>query len=116
MIHNMSILFFFYKSKINIKGTAPIFCRITIETKRKQFSTGIYIKEASWNNLAQKAKGTSKDAIHINNSLDTTRQKLNSLAICHLVCFKQNRFSIFAFSAFINISLMLRSYLASSAR
>ncbi len=77
MVHNMNILFFFYKSKANLKGTAPIFCRLTMETKRRQFSTGIYIKEASWNNLSQKAKGTSKDAMHINNTLDTTRQKLN---------------------------------------
>jgi len=77
MVHNMNILFFFYKSKVNIKGTAPIFCRITLETKRKQFSTGIYIKEQSWNTLAQHAKGNSKDAQQTNNSIDTIRHKLN---------------------------------------
>jgi integrase/recombinase XerD len=59
----MNILFFFYKSKANLKGTPPIFCRITMETKRRQFSTDIYIKETAWNSLAQKAKGNSQDKI-----------------------------------------------------
>src|ERR1700744_2481020 len=77
MVHNMNVLFFFYKSKKNTKGTAPIFCRITLETKRKQFSTGIYIKEQSWNTQAQHAKGTSDEAQQINASLDTIRHKLN---------------------------------------
>src|ERR1700744_747777 len=77
MVHNMNILFFFYKSKTNSKGTAPIFCRLTIETKRKQFSTGIYIRETAWNGLTQRAKGTSPEAAQINNTLDITRQALN---------------------------------------
>lgn len=49
MIHSMNMLFFLYKSKTNAKGTAPIFCRITLDTKRKQFSTGLYVNEQSWN-------------------------------------------------------------------
>jgi integrase/recombinase XerD len=77
MVHNMNMLFFLYKSKTNSKGTAPIFCRLTLEAKRKQFSTGFYVNEQSWNSQFQKVKGSSNDAQHINNNLNIIRQKIN---------------------------------------
>lgn len=40
----MKVLFFQIKSKITRSGTAPIFCRITLDKERKQFSTGITVK------------------------------------------------------------------------
>lgn len=36
MLHHFNILFFIYKSKVNFKGYAPIFCRITLDGVRKQ--------------------------------------------------------------------------------
>lgn len=77
MVHNMNMLFFLYKSKTNSKGTAPIFCRLTLETKRRQFSTGLYVKDQAWNSQFQKVKGTSNESQRINNNLDTIRNKLN---------------------------------------
>ncbi|QXV66092.1 site-specific integrase [Mucilaginibacter sp. 21P] len=77
MSNNMFVLFFLYKSKTNSKGTTPIFCRLTQNAKRKQFSTGIYIKDSTWNGQAQKVKGTSQEALIINSNLDVVRLKLN---------------------------------------
>lgn len=76
MVHNLHILFFLYRSKSNEKGTSPIFCRLTLDKKRKQFSTGHFAKELNWNNLTQRYRGTSIDAQHINNSLDEIKSKL----------------------------------------
>ena len=70
------MLFFLYKSKANSNGTAPIFCRLTLETKRKQFSTGLYVKEQSWNAQTQKVKGVSEDAQNVNTILSTIKLKI----------------------------------------
>jgi len=67
------MLFFLYKSKTNSKGTAPIFCRVTLEGKRKQFSTGLYLNGQFWNGQLQKARGSSNDAQQVNSKLDAIR-------------------------------------------
>lgn len=76
MVHNLHILFFLYRSKSNEKGTSPIFCRLTLDKKRRQFSTGHFAKETNWNNLIQRYRGTSTDAQHINNKLDEIKAKV----------------------------------------
>jgi hypothetical protein len=37
---NTSILFWLFKAKASADGKSPTYCRITIEGKRAQFSTG----------------------------------------------------------------------------
>lgn len=76
MIHSFHILFFLYKSKINDKGFSPIFCRITFDNTRKQFSTGHFISEKNWNSQALRIKGVSTDAKRINSSLDLIKHKI----------------------------------------
>jgi integrase/recombinase XerD len=76
MLHHFSVLFFIYKSKTNNKGYAPIFCRVTLDGVRKQFSTGSTIKEQHWNNNTQRFKGISEDARLVNDNLKTIEQKL----------------------------------------
>ena len=76
MVPTISMLFFLYKSKGNSNGTAPIFCRLTLDAKRKQFSTGIYVKEQSWNGQAQKVKGNSNDTKNVNTTLLTIKEQV----------------------------------------
>jgi integrase/recombinase XerD len=76
MIHSFHILFFLYKSKINDKGCSPIFCRVTFNNTRKQFSTGHFINEKSWSSQPQRVKGSSNEARRINSNLDLVKQKL----------------------------------------
>lgn len=54
----------------------PIFCRLTLNGKRKQFSTSFYIKEDSWNGQTQRYRGTSIDAQHVNSGLESIRINL----------------------------------------
>ena len=75
MLHQFSVLFFLYKSKMNRKGCAPIFCRITLDGERKQFSTGSQLKESSWNVDKQRCKGNSVDANIINDNLNELYRK-----------------------------------------
>lgn len=76
MTRNLHVLFFLYKSKSNERGTCPIFCRLTFNQKRKQFSTGHFAKEANWNSLSQRYRGTSIEAQHINTALSDIKDKL----------------------------------------
>jgi len=76
MTHSFRILFFLYKSKINDKGASPIFCRITINNARKQFSTGHFINEKQWNVQVQRVKGNSADTHYINSNLDLIKQNI----------------------------------------
>ncbi|MGY3215309.1 phage integrase SAM-like domain-containing protein [Mucilaginibacter sp. HD30] len=77
MIHSYHILFFLYKSKANDKGCSPIFCRITFNNTRKQFSTGHFVSEKNWSSQAQHIKGNSKETKRVNSNLDLIKQKLN---------------------------------------
>jgi len=54
----------------------PILCRLTLDGKRKQFSTGFFLKEDSWNRQLQRYLGTSVDAQHVNSGLETIRVNL----------------------------------------
>lgn len=76
MLHHFSILFFIYKSKPNKRGEIPIFCRVTLDGNRKQFSTGNTIKETNWSAKNQRYKGISQSASLINTNLETIEQKL----------------------------------------
>ena len=77
MIQQLKITFFHYLYKKNAKGEAPIFCRIAIDEKKYQFSTGIYLIPELWDKSSQRASGDSDEIMLINRKL----QEINS----HLV-------------------------------
>lgn len=66
MIQQLKITFYLYTYKTNPKGEAPIYCKITLEKKKQQFSTGIYILPEQWDKDSQRAKGMS-DEIQLSN-------------------------------------------------
>ena len=76
MTHNFHILYFLCKSKLNQKGQSPIFCRITFDSNRKQFSTGHFVNTSSWNSKLQHYKGNSKEAQRVNENFTLIKQKL----------------------------------------
>jgi integrase/recombinase XerD len=51
MQNRMDVLFYLSKKRQNKKGTAPVYCRITVNGQRApDFSTGIFIKPETWMN------------------------------------------------------------------
>lgn len=73
MTWNMNLLFYHSTKKLNPKNEAPIYCRITIEGKRAEFSTGIYCSCEEWSSI-KRGKISAKKAY-----LDQIRTNLNSL-------------------------------------
>ncbi len=50
----MKILFLIQSNKINKAGLTSLWCRLTYNKTRKQFSTGMYIKPKDWDKDKQK--------------------------------------------------------------
>ncbi|MEQ9285397.1 MAG: site-specific integrase [Cyclobacteriaceae bacterium] len=76
---NLSILFYHYRSKVNSKGLAPIYLRITINGKQAQASTGCSIELTLWDSSKGKVKGRNPSATFINNKLDNFRSEINDI-------------------------------------
>ncbi|MES2388006.1 MAG: site-specific integrase [Bacteroidota bacterium] len=69
----MRVLFWLRKNKINRSGKAPIYCRLTDDGKRKDFSTEYFVRPEDWNNRTHKVKGDS----FINTGLLMLETRLN---------------------------------------
>lgn len=78
MRYKMNVLFYHKLKKINSRGTAPIYVRITIDGIEKEFSSGRNLRPDQWENkmvrnhpdaalinIALKAIGTKLAAIHL---------------------------------------------------
>lgn len=66
--NQVKVLFVLSKAKMNMQGMCPLICRITYNSKRKEFSTGFFVSESDWNNklqIVQPKQPTLKTSIHI---------------------------------------------------
>ena len=75
---NFNILFVQAKNRINKKNQSPLYCRITLNGIRKQFSTGIHIESIYWNSKKQLVLKTHKTASLYNSLLDNIKSKINN--------------------------------------
>lgn len=80
MSYVVSILFFIKRTRKNSKGLSLVFCRITYEGKRAEFSTGRSIDPDRWNPKTNKALGKSMEATTLNQHLILLRNKIHKIA------------------------------------
>jgi site-specific recombinase XerD len=71
-----SILFYIKRSKANVDGICPIYVRVTILTRRFEFSSNKYIDPKRWSQEGSNVKGTNEDSRSINNHLDNIKSKI----------------------------------------
>ncbi|MBL4677485.1 MAG: site-specific integrase [Mucilaginibacter sp.] len=76
MFNKLTILFFLYRSKKNGRDETPIYCRITLRGKRKQFACGIFIKETDWIVKHSKVNEHADDSKYINDRIRSIRTGL----------------------------------------
>jgi len=74
--HKIRVLFVIALNRIKKNNQAPIYCRITYNKKRKEFSTGVFINPEDWNNTQQIAKPPNKYK-NLNTQLSLISQKIN---------------------------------------
>lgn len=75
----MSILFWLYTQKKDNTGKAPIYCRITLDGNRTQFSTAKRVHPDHWISTANKVSNKCPDAIAINEDLETIKGDLRKV-------------------------------------
>ncbi len=75
---NFNILFVQAKNRTNKKNQSPLYCRITLNGIRKQFSTGIQIENIYWNSKKQLVLKTHQTASLYNSLLDNIKSKINN--------------------------------------
>ncbi len=75
----MSILFWLNTQKTDDLGKAPIYCRITIDGNRTQFSTAKRVHPGHWNAAANRVSSKCPDATAINEDLETIKGQLRKI-------------------------------------
>lgn len=73
----LTILFLLRRNRTNNNGLSPIECRITLDKKRKPFSTGMFINPDHWNASKQKAFPPNTENNQLNTQLSLIKQKIN---------------------------------------
>ena len=71
-----SILFYIKRSKANVDGICPIYVRVTILTRRFEFSSNKYIDPKRWSQEGSNVKGINEDSRSINSHLDNIKSKI----------------------------------------
>ncbi len=77
----VKVLFILFKAKLNKRKEAPIYCRLTLNKKRKHFSTGFFIKPKDWDIIHHRVKANNPFHKEINAFLDTTTSKVLAIVL-----------------------------------
>jgi len=72
---SLKVLFYLRKAKTNSRGLAPLQCRITLNGKRKEFSTGYFLDENDWDSATQLVISKSTELKSINTQLNRISQQ-----------------------------------------
>ncbi len=71
---SFKVLFYLRKAKTNSRGVAPLTCRITLNKKRKEFSTGYFVLDKDWDASKQLIISKSTELKSINTQLNQISQ------------------------------------------
>ncbi|MGL2993526.1 Arm DNA-binding domain-containing protein [Flavobacterium sp. TSSA_36] len=71
----VSVLFYSKRSKVNSNGICPIYARVTVLTKRFEFSSNKFIDPERWPSEGTKVKGTNEETRLINNYLENIKAR-----------------------------------------
>jgi site-specific recombinase XerD len=72
----VSVLFYIKRSKANIVGMCPIYVRVTIQTKRFEFSSNKFANPDNWSGEWSKVKGANEEARTINSHFDYLKNQV----------------------------------------
>lgn len=90
--HILKILFVISATRINKKGLVPLFCRITHNSERRAFATGLFINPDHWDSKSQQAKPPNEENNFINTQLSLIKQEINQAFLFLQV--NENRFDV----------------------
>ncbi|MEI9910258.1 MAG: phage integrase SAM-like domain and Arm DNA-binding domain-containing protein [Bacteroidota bacterium] len=74
--NTFSILFFMHRSKTNRHNEHPIYCRLTVQGKSREFSTQIWASNDKWSVRTSRISGTNESVKTANHTLNNIRLNL----------------------------------------
>lgn len=77
--NTFSILVFIHRGKKNKNDECPIYCRLTIQGKSREFSTQIWTVDKKWNSAASKIIGNNESAKTANNTIESIKTNLYNI-------------------------------------
>ena len=72
----VSVLFYIKRAKANNEGFCPIYVRVTIQSKRFEFSANKYVNPERWSAEGTKVKGGNEETRTINSHLDYLKNQV----------------------------------------
>jgi integrase len=72
----LTINFLLKKARKKTNGEIPIYVRFTMNGKRVELSTGIYVSPENWDDVGQQVKGRTEKTKIINNHLDGVQSEI----------------------------------------
>lgn len=81
MLFNMPKISFFLRSNNDLQNTHVIYCRVTFNGTKTEFSLKEKLDKSNWDQSSQKFKGNKLQKMYIEQLLDTVRYKLKSIAL-----------------------------------
>lgn len=74
-MHKVNLLLWQYKSKVNKKGLAPIYLRITLNGNKTEVATGVFVSKENWDIKKGQVKGRDTLARIHNHNLHILKTK-----------------------------------------
>jgi len=76
-----TVLFVLNSRRTNQKGSCSLYCRITLNKERKQFSTGLFINPLFWENKLQKVTTQEPNHKYINAQVEKLKVQIYNIAL-----------------------------------
>ena len=106
------ILFVQAKNRTNKKNQSPLYCRITLNGTRKQFSVGICTESEHWDAKNQVILKSHKSSKLYNSQLDIIKSKINSVYM--ILKLQESHFTIHdVFDKFLGKEIKKKEYILS---
>ena len=72
----LSILFYIKRAKTTSQGKSPIYLRVTVDSKRTEFSIKRFVETHKWSSEQNKMKGNSEESRTLNTYLDILKSRI----------------------------------------
>jgi hypothetical protein len=77
MDYHLTSHFYLKSGKLNAKGQAPIYLRLTLNGQRAEISTNQSVLQVNWNKHKERVKGNREETRILNNYLDSIYNKVH---------------------------------------
>lgn len=79
--HSFAISSIIRQNRSSKEGLAPVYLRITCDSKRSEISVHISVEPTKWNSAKGRVKGTSEDVRRLNQGIETFEHRAREIHV-----------------------------------